>query len=160
MRRLDRAEIPLIWSIDRSETHERTYELRDGSLALIDNYFEMPGWHPRTIEEGTPKHYAAFDRGASFLGMFDGDALIGVAVLDGERLAFLYVSAPYRGTGVGTALFEAAVALAPHGRVVVSATPTENTVNFYLARGCVVDQSPDPAQVAEEPDDIQLVFTP
>jgi hypothetical protein len=41
---------------------------------------------------------------------------------------------------------------------VISATPTRDTVDFYLARGCVLDPAPDPAQVAAEPDDIQLVY--
>ena len=78
-------------------------------------------------------------------------------MLEGERLFYLYVDAAYRGRGVGTALFEAAAE--GRRRLVVSSIPTRNTVDFYLARGCVLDPSPDPAQVAAEPGDIQLVWT-
>lgn len=39
----------------------------------------------------------------------------------------------------------------------VSAAPTENTVDFYLNRGCVLAPGPDPALLAVEPDDIHLV---
>ena len=41
----------------------------------------------------------------------------------------------------------------------VSATPTENTVNFYLRRGCILATPPDPELLALEPDDIHLVFS-
>lgn len=39
----------------------------------------------------------------------------------------------------------------------VSATPTENTVNFYFRRGCVLACPPDGELFALEPDDIHLV---
>jgi GNAT superfamily N-acetyltransferase len=158
IRRLDRAEIARIWEIDRSETYERLYVVRDGALELVDDPGTVRGWHPQTIAQDTPKLERAFDRGGIFLGAFDGDTLAGVAVQEGDRLQYLYTSAPYRGTGLGTRLFEAAVAHAPADRVVISATPTQNTVDFYLARGCVVDPSPDPAALAAEPDDVHLLW--
>lgn len=83
-----------------------------------------------------------------------------MAVRDGDRLEYLYVSRPYRGRGLGAQLFEAAVAPASTDRIVISATPTENTVDFYLRRGCVLDPSPDPAALAAEPEDVHLVFRP
>jgi hypothetical protein len=59
----------------------------------------------------------------------------------------------------GTQLFEAArvAARTRRGVLYVSATSTENTVNFYLQRGCVLAQRPDPELLALEPDDIHLV---
>jgi GNAT superfamily N-acetyltransferase len=47
----------------------------------------------------------------------------------------------YRGRGVGMQLFEGAGAFAREAgakALYVSATPTENTVDFYLNRGCVL----------------------
>jgi GNAT superfamily N-acetyltransferase len=158
IRALGRREIGRIWEIDRRETHDRIYVLRDGELALVDAHFDIPGWHPETITNDTPKLERIFDRGGVLLGAFDGDVHAGVTVLDGDRLVYLYVGAPYRGRGLGTELFDAAVARASGDRIVISATPTENTVDFYLARGCVVDPSPDPAALAAEPDDIHLVY--
>ena len=70
------------------------------------------------------------------------------AVGDQMQLAYLYVSRTYRGRGVGMRLFEAAASFAREAgaqALYVSATPTENTVDFYLNRGCVLAPEPDPA---------------
>ena len=110
-----------------------------------------------------------FDRGGTFVGMFDAEALIGVSVLESARvgragdqmqLAYLYVSCAYRGRGVGTQLFDAALSFAREAganALYISATPTENTVDFYLDRGCVLAPEPDPRLLAAEPDDIHLL---
>jgi GNAT superfamily N-acetyltransferase len=153
LRLLDREEVPLIWTIDRSEVHDEIYVLRDGALKRVPDHFEIPGWHPAMVEADTPRLRDADLR----IGAFDGGALVGVAVLEGERLLYLYVDAAHRGRGVGTMLFAAAAE--GKARLVVSSIPPRNTVDFYLARGCVLDPEPDPAQVAAEPDDIQLVWT-
>ena len=80
---------------------------------------------------------------------------------DQIQLAYLYVSRTYRGRGVGMQLFEAAVSFtrgAGAKALYVSAAPTENTVDFYLNRGCALAPEPDPALLAPEPDDIHLVY--
>jgi GNAT superfamily N-acetyltransferase len=153
IRQLDPDEVPRIWEIDRRETHHETYVLRDGQLVAVPNYFEIPGWHPAMIEHDSPALKAADAR----LGAFVGDRLVGVAVLDGERLYYLYVDADFRGRGVGSSLFAAAASRVP--RLLVSSIPTRNTVDFYLRRGCVLDPTPPPEQTAAEPEDIQLLYT-
>ena len=158
IRRLHRDETQRLWEIDRSEVHDNVYRVRDGALVLEPYHLAVSGWHPQTIAEVTPKLEEIAERGGVFLGAFDGETLAGMAVQDGERLQYLHVGAPYRGTGIGTRLFEAAVAHAPGDRVVISATPTENTVDFYLRRGCVLDPSPDPSALAAEPDDVHLLY--
>jgi GNAT superfamily N-acetyltransferase len=170
MRLLRRDEVELIWGIDRSEVHHHTYELRGGELVRTPNYFEIPGWRPDTVEKETPRLLDCFDRGGTFLGVFDAEALIGVGVLESARvgragdqiqLAYLYVSRAHRGRGVGMQLFEAAVSFAREAgasALYISATPTENTVEFYLNRGCVLAPEPDPRLLAAEPDDIHLVY--
>jgi GNAT superfamily N-acetyltransferase len=170
MRLLTRDEVELIWTIDRSEVHHHIYEPRGGQLVRTPKYFEIPGWRPEAAEKETPELLDCFDRGGTFLGVFDGEALVGIGVLDSARvgpagdqmqLSYLYVSRAYRGRGVGMQLFEAAVSAARKAgatAVYVSATPTENTVDFYLNRGCVVAPEPDPKLLAAEPDDIHLVY--
>jgi predicted N-acetyltransferase YhbS len=170
MRLLTRDEVDLIWTIDRSEVHHHTYELRGGRLVRTPNYFEIPGWRPGAAEKETPVLLDCFDRGGTFLGVFDAEALVGMGVLESARvgrakdqmqLAYLYVSRAYRGRGVGMQLFEAAVSLAREAganALYVSATPTENTVDFYLNRGCVLAPEPDPRLLAAEPDDIHLLY--
>ena len=170
MRPLTRDEVELIWTIDRSEVHHHTYELREGRLLRTPNYFEIPGWRPDAAAEQTPALLDRFERGGTFIGMFDAEALIGVSVLESARvgrdrdqmqLAYLYVSRPYRRRGVGIQLFEAAASLAREAganALYISAVPTENTVDFYLNRGCVLAPEPDPALLAAEPDDIHLLY--
>jgi predicted N-acetyltransferase YhbS len=165
-----REEIELIWTIDRSEVHHHTYELRRGQLVPVPHYFEVPGWRSDAAAKETPGLLDCFDRGGTFVGVFDAGTLIGVSVLErarvGQRgdqvqLAYLYVSRTYRGRGVGIQLFEEAVSSAQQAgakALYVSATPTVNTVDFYLNRGCVLAPEPDPALLAAEPDDIHLVY--
>jgi predicted N-acetyltransferase YhbS len=170
MRLLIRDEVELIWTIDRSEIHHHTYEVHEGRLVRTPNYFEVPGWRPDAPEKMTPVLLDCFDRGGTFLGVFDEKALVGVGVLECERvghaknqmqLAYLYVSRAYRGRGVGTQLFEAVLPVARGAgasTLYVSATPTENTVDFYLNRGCMLAPEPDPELLAAEPEDIHLIY--
>jgi predicted N-acetyltransferase YhbS len=78
---------------------------------------------------------------------------------DHLQLEFLHVSNSHRYEGLGASLFEVAGKKA-HERgakwLYISATPLENTVNFYLRRGCSLVATPDPAPFALEPEDIHL----
>jgi predicted N-acetyltransferase YhbS len=170
MRPLMREEIELIWTIDRSEVHHHTYELRSGQLVRVPHYFEIPGWRSDAAAKETPALLDCFDRAGAFVGVFEAGTLIGMSVLESARvgrrrdqvqLAYLYVSRTYRGRGVGIQLFEAAASSAREAganALYVSAAPTENTVDFYLNRGCVLAPEPDAALLAAEPDDIHLVY--
>ena len=94
--------------------------------------------------------------------------LVGIVVLDNQRigkhkdqlqLKFLHVSRSHRQKGLGTRLFELARATARRTgakRLYISATPSENTVNFYLRLGCAVAEEPDPELFELEPEDIHL----
>src|SRR5207247_6533336 len=104
--------------IDRSEIHHHTYEVHGQQLVRTPNYFEVPGWRSDAAEKETPVLLDCFDRGGTFLGVFDAKALIGMSVLESARvgragdqmqLAYLYVSRAYRGRGVGPQLFDAAL---------------------------------------------------
>ncbi|MCL4299704.1 MAG: GNAT family N-acetyltransferase [Anaerolineae bacterium] len=167
-RTLSRAEIELIWTIDRSEVIENIYYLQEGGLALQPEHYDVPGWPPGEAETYTPLLNACYDRGGVFSGVFAGARLIGVAVVDTRfigpnrdllQLKFLHVSRDYRRHGVGTYLFEQAKAAAAERRargLYISATPSENTVNFYRRLGCRVIAEPDPELFALEPEDIHL----
>jgi GNAT superfamily N-acetyltransferase len=169
MRPLMRDEVELIWTIDRSEVHHHIYEAHEGQLVLVPKYFDVPGWRPEAIEKETAVLLDCFDRGGAFLGVFDGEPLVGIGVLESARvgragdqmqLFYLYVSRAYRGSGVGTQLFDAAASIARSAganALYVSATPTQNTVDFYLGRGCVLAPEPDPKLLAAEPEDIHLI---
>ncbi len=128
----------------------------------------MPGWPPGESDIYLPILIETFDRGGYFDAAFDGEKVVGVAVVDprprgaaGElvQLEFCHVSRPYRKAGLGSALFEraktAAVAFGAQG-LYISATPSENTVNFYIAKGCVLSPQPDAELFALEPEDIHF----
>jgi predicted N-acetyltransferase YhbS len=101
--------------------------------------------------------------------VFDDDILVAIAILDNKfigkandqlQLKFLHVSKAYRKTGLGKQLFELARNTARERgakMMYISATPSENTINFYLRLGCEVTPHPDPELFALEPEDIHLV---
>jgi predicted N-acetyltransferase YhbS/ketosteroid isomerase-like protein len=168
LRQLVREEIAQIWNIDRSEVIENLYHLRDGSLVLRLQHVEVSGWPTGEAEKYTPILRHCFDRGGWFYGAFDDERLIGTVVLESNfigrdqnqlQLKFLHVSRSYRNRGLGAKLFELAKATARERgatRLYISATPSENTINFYRRLGCVVAKDPDPELFELEPEDIHL----
>ena len=167
-RELLREEIPQVWSIDRSEVVDNVYQLENGTLVLRPQHIDVAGWPPGEADIYTPILLDCFDRGGWFYGAFDDAKLVGVVVLDNERigkrkdqlqLKFLHVSNSFRKRGLGSQLFELARSTARERgakRLYVSATPSENTINFYQRLGCAVTREPDAHLVELEPDDIHL----
>ncbi len=167
-RTLERSEVEQIWTIDRREVVERVYRLEDGKLCLRPGYFDIRDWPRDDVQKTTPLLFESFDRGATFYGAFEGNALVGVAVLDTVwrgsgrdllQLEMLHVSRDYRAQGLGSRLFEQArTAARERGArgLYISATPSENTIRFYLQRGSIVIETPDPQLFAREPEDIHL----
>jgi predicted N-acetyltransferase YhbS len=167
-RELRREEVEQVWKIDRSEVIENIYRLENGALVLNPHHFDVPDWPPGEAEKYRPILLDCFDRGGWFYGAFDGAELIGVVVLESKRigkhkdqlqLKFLHVSRSHRKTGLGTQLFELAKAIARERgaeRLYISATPSENTINFYRRLGCALAAEPDSELVELEPEDIHL----
>jgi predicted N-acetyltransferase YhbS len=170
IRELEREEIGDVWSIDRAERIDNVYSVGDCGLVLRPEHHDVQGWPP-----GEPEHYGpilldCLDHGGTALGAFEGETLVAVAVLESRfigrrkdqlQLKFLHVSRRHRQTGLGRALFEMAVAKARElgaCRLYVSSTPSENTVGFYLRRGCRVADEIDAALFELEPEDIHLEF--
>ncbi len=168
-RALERDEITKIWSIDRSERIENTFYLEEGHLKLKPDPFEAQGWPPKAAEQHTPGMFDCFDRGGWFYGLFEDETLVGIAVLEtkfiGEtkdqlQLSFFHVDSRYRHKGYGKQLLELAKAEAKRRgakSMYVSATPTENTIHFYLKQGCQLAAKPDPELFKLEPEDIHLL---
>ncbi|HUA36472.1 MAG TPA: GNAT family N-acetyltransferase [Candidatus Binataceae bacterium] len=168
VRQLKRNEIEQVWSIDRSERIENIYKLQNGLLTLVPQPIDVRGWPPGEPEKYTPILRECFDRGGWLLGAFDRTNLAGAVVLDNQfigpnndqlQLEFLHISSSSRQQGLGRRLFDLAKATARERgarRLYISATPSENTVNFYLRRGCSIAKTPDPVLFAREPEDIHL----
>jgi GNAT superfamily N-acetyltransferase len=99
------------------------------------------------------------------IGAFEGDRLVGIGAVVPElrpsiaQLAYLHVTASARSRGVGRSLaerLEEVARSAGASEMVVSATPSENTVRFYMGRGFRPTSEPLPELVALEPDDVHL----
>jgi predicted N-acetyltransferase YhbS len=170
IRLLERDEIPIIWQIDRRENIENVYHLRDGKLVLVPEYFDMQGWPPGEAEHYTLTLTECFDRGGTFWGAFEDGRLVGTAILESKfigsnhdtlQLKFLHISRGRRKQGLGTRLFQLAVEKAKSlgaRRLYISATPSENTVNYYIKLGCILATEIDSELFALEPEDIHLEY--
>jgi GNAT superfamily N-acetyltransferase len=159
-----------MWEIDRREYIPNIYRLRDGVLELEAHNFDVPGWPPGEQQTYLPRLLAALDRGGFAWAAFDGDVIAGGAVLDARffgsrkdtlQLEWLHVGRDFRKHGVGATLFEKAASAARGlgaAKMYITATPSENTVNFYMRRGCVLATEIDPDLFALEPEDIHLEY--
>ena len=171
IRELGREEIEGIWNIDRGEVIDNIYYYENGELVLKHEHYNMQGWMPGEPEKYTPILYDCFDRGGIFYGVFEFRRLIGAVVLESKyigkkkdqlQLKFLHVDRSYRKKGLGKVLFDKAVEKAQlmgARKLYISATPSENTVNFYIHLGCVVTDELDKELYEFEPEDIHLDFT-
>jgi GNAT superfamily N-acetyltransferase len=73
----------------------------------------------------------------------------------------LYVDRDQRGRGLGRVLFALACEEAARRgakSLYVSATPSENTIRFYLDLGCRLAPEPDAELLALEPEDVHLEY--
>jgi predicted N-acetyltransferase YhbS len=167
-RGLSRGEISKLAQIDRTESIDGIYYMREGALVLEAEHWDVPDWSPAEKQRRIAALQADYDRGCLFYGAFDGPCLAGMAVLDPVplpsgldrlNLAGLWVSQRYRGQGVGRALVQLAVAEArarAAQAVYVSATPSERTVGFYRSLGFGLATEMDPGLVALEPEDVHM----
>jgi predicted N-acetyltransferase YhbS len=167
-RALSRAEISKFAHLDRSETVDHIYYVRDTSLVLEKEHWDVPDWSSAEKQRRIAALQALYDTGATFFGAFDGPILAGMAVLDHNpvrsgvgrlNLAGLWVSCPYRNKGIGKALLRLAEQKARQQgarALYVSATPSENTVRFYSSAGCQRADPVDPHLFEQEPEDIHL----
>ena len=169
-RPLSGAELTLVGEIDRTEQIDALYVQRGTRLELRHGDFSAPPWR----RDGTGEHsisaqLAAVDAyvaaGGVALGAFDGDRLVGIGVVlthvrpSFSQLAYLQVSNGCRRIGIGTRLAEELeqIARASGDRsMVVSATPSLNTVRFYERRGFRPTADPLPELFELEPEDVHM----
>lgn len=171
IRRLPPTAIDLIGEIDRSEHLDTLYSVEGRELVGRPVDVEVPSWS--RVGEG--EHSVAnlistwgpiVGDGATLLGAFDGDELLGLAIVDRDFepgtawLAFLHVSRRHRRRGVASALWDVAAGIsrdAGANSMYVSATPSNSAVGFYLDRGCELADPPNPHLLAKEPEDVHFI---
>ena len=82
LRALTRDEIHDLWSIDRRETIEAMYRVEGGELVRRRERHDVRGWPPGEPERDERILLDCFDHGGWLLGAFEGEWLVGVAVLE------------------------------------------------------------------------------
>jgi GNAT superfamily N-acetyltransferase len=167
---MGRHELRRVAEIDRHERIEVLYEQRGTQLIERHGRWDAAGWDPN----GTGEHSVAskvreaeqyVEGGGVVVGAFADDRLVGIGIVlphlrpQIAQLAFLHVSAPFRKTGVGSRLSDQLNQIARDlgaTEMVVSATPSVNTVRFYLARGFQPTEHPLVELLQLEPDDVHM----
>jgi GNAT superfamily N-acetyltransferase len=170
IRGLGRAELSRVAEIDRRERIEVQYVQHGTELLARHGSWSSLAWDP----DGDGEHSVAaqihmleryVDAGGMALGAFAGERLVGIGVVVPHlrpgiaQLAYLMVSAPSRATGVGSRLCEQLDEIARtagDSTMVVTATPTENTVRFYRGRGFEPMAEPLPELFELEPEDVHM----
>lgn len=169
-RRLTGAEVERVADIDRTEPIDALYVQHGSRLEVVSGDWSAPAWDP----DGTGAHSVAaqreeverlLGRGATALGAFEGDRLVGIGVVlphvrpGVAQLAYLHVSNGSRDRGVGGRLADALEEIARDAgdeSMVVSATPSLHTVRFYERRGFAPMVEPLPELFALEPEDVHM----
>jgi GNAT superfamily N-acetyltransferase len=169
-RRLVAADLARLGEIDRTERIETVYVQHGSRLEERVGDWHASAW----FSDGEGDHSVAHQRaecerhlasGGTALGAFAAGRLVGIGVVTPHirpgiaQFAFLYVSNGYRASGIGGHLSDELERLAReqrHTTMVVSATPSLNTVRFYLRRGFEPMSEPLPELYELEPDDVHM----
>lgn len=169
-RELRRSELSVISDIDRTERISTTYVQLGTELLARHGDSSATAWDPQgagehSVEAQLRALERHSDRGGIAIGAFAAKSLAGIGVVVPSirpgiaQLAFLHVSAPFRAAGIGSRLsrrLEQIARTAGDSEMVVSATPSENTVAFYLGRGFHPMAEPLTELFELEPDDVHL----
>jgi predicted N-acetyltransferase YhbS len=170
-RRLVKADLRRLVEIDRTERIDTLYVQRGSRLEeRAGGDWSAPPWFAGGEGEHSVAHQIAeceryLAAGATALGAFAEGRLVGIGVVTPHirpgiaQLAFLHVSNGYRARGIGGHLTEELERCAREQgdtTMVVSATPSLNTVRFYRRRGFEPMSEPLPELYELEPEDVHL----
>jgi GNAT superfamily N-acetyltransferase len=169
-KRLARVELSSVAEIDRTERIDLIYEQRGTELQERRGNWNSLAWdshghgeHSVEAQRHALERYV--DAGGITLGAFSNGRLVGIGVIvphlrpEIAQLAFLHVSEAFRATGIGRRLSDELDLIARDAgdtEIVVSATPSENTVRFYISRGYELMAQALPELYELEPEDVHM----
>ena len=168
IRAVKRNEIEEIRIIDRSEIINQIYYYKNSKLILKNEYYNVTGWEPNKIERNINNLYELYDRGGSFFGIFQEEKIVGIVALecrfigsnnDQLQVVFLHIDNNYRKKGYGKILMNQAKERAKElgaKKLYISATPSKNTVDFYMYIECKLASEINADLYQLEPNDIHL----
>jgi GNAT superfamily N-acetyltransferase len=170
IRPLARTELWRVGEIDRTEHIDLLYEQRGTERVERPGDWSASAWDPDSDGEHSVQakrheleHYV--DAGGVAFGAFVDGRLVGIGVVVPHlrpavaQLAFLHVSQTQRAAGIGSRLsveLERVARGAGDSAMVVSATPSANTVRFYQGRGFELMAQPLPELFEREPEDVHM----
>jgi len=169
-RRLGRTELSRIVEIDRRERINMLYDQHGTQLVPRHGNWSAAAWDldghgEHSVEAKVRELQRYIDNGGVALGALANGRLVGIGVVVPHlrpgiaQLAFLHVSAPWRATGIGSRLseqLEEIARTAGDSDMIVSATPSGNTVRFYLGRGFQPMAEPLTELFELEPEDVHM----
>jgi GNAT superfamily N-acetyltransferase len=170
VRELSRSELTRVAEIDRTEHIDVLYEQHGTALVARRGSWSAAAWDQdghgeHSVEAKVLELQRYVDRGGVVLGAITGGRVVGIGVVVPHlrpgiaQLAFLHVSSSWRGAGIGgrlSAQLEQIARDADDSEMVVSATPSENTVRFYTGRGFRPTAEPLAELFELEPEDVHL----
>jgi GNAT superfamily N-acetyltransferase len=167
-RLLERDEMKLLSEIDRKEIIEEVYYFKKYKLELVREFYDIQGWNLKELNSFINRLEEIYDRKGTIFGAFDKGEIVGLAALESEfigknkdkiKFDMLYISTSYRKKGIGKKLMylsrEKAKELGVK-KLYISATPSKNTVDFYLVMGARLADEIDRELYELEPYDIHM----
>jgi GNAT superfamily N-acetyltransferase len=160
-----REELNRIAEIDVSESGDIRYKYGDGEIKATRKAWQRPQRSLAEWQHQVDDFVDAVEQGGVALGAFDGDLLVGLAVLryklteNMAQLAGLFVSKSHRRQGVAAQLTQEVIRLAQEDgarELYVSATPSESAVSFYKSQGFRLAEKVNRKLYALEPEDIHM----
>ncbi|MFC0329699.1 GNAT family N-acetyltransferase [Paenibacillus sepulcri] len=130
---------------------------------------ECPGWDEEQLKDLQNRMLSEMRHGGTAWGAFDGEPLVGFAVLGhkrrGERrdqlqVDLMYVSRSHRRRGIASRfmrLMEEQARAQGARYLYISATETESAVSFYQSLGSAPTEHIDDELFMLEPEDIHLL---
>ena len=167
---MDRSELSRVGEIDRAERIDVLYEQHGTELVARQGDWNASAWDPvghgeHSVEAKVRELQHHVDHGGVAVGAIVGGRLVAIGVVVPHlrpgiaQLAFLHVTASWRGAGIGRRLsahLEQIARTAGDSEMVVSATPSGNTVRFYVGRGFLPTAEPLAELFEREPEDVHL----
>lgn len=156
------------YHIDRSEIVDGLYYYRDGALVYEEKRFVDDGFSADEYADILARQKKILALGGSVVGGYDGDQLVGIVSVENNlrgsqknyvKMDILHISAAYRKHGIASELMRRASDIARSfgaTKLYISATPSKNTIDFYMRKGCRLTEELDDELFAMEPEDIHL----
>ena len=168
--RLTREDLSRVADIDRSERIDVLYEQQGTQLRERRGTWNAAAWDRHgdgeySVASQSRALEGYVEAGGIALGAFANGQLVGIGVVVPHlrptiaQLAYLHVSKDFRATGIGRRLSDELDLIAREAgdtEIVVSATPSANTVRFYQSRGYELMAPALPELYELEPEDVHM----